>query len=225
MPPSDVASYELNRLATSALAERTAGPLATLTQCVRQAKADGASDADIMLAVAASGGEFDGLRVFCWVNGQLMKLIGAWGLVLLEALALLALLSKIVETSEQIWTWMQDKLGGILAIVTALGGIGALGFLGYALFSDEEKKKKDTSVTAITTSALKGAIIGLFPGMIQGALVGVAVEMGGMLGIGPGGKDAIHNDTEEDEGYDAETLEAVADYFEVPVNDIIQALP
>ena len=46
MPPSDVASYELNRLATSALAERTAGPLATLTQCVRQAKADGASDAE-----------------------------------------------------------------------------------------------------------------------------------------------------------------------------------
>lgn len=212
------------RQAPSAAGLEAIEQIAYLSEVCRVA---GVSDAELLGAIGKRRDTFDGLAVFCSVNSALMKLLTPWGLVLLEGAALIALVSKIIEYGDDVVAYVREKFGPILTIVSALAGIGGIGYLAYKWFFDSTKK--DASIMSLSAAAFKGFIIGMFPGPIQGALTLVAVELGGPLGVGTGGDvardgapDHLPGPSEGD--YDADTIQAVADAFGVPVNEVMDAI-
>jgi hypothetical protein len=213
-------------------------------QLALEARATGASDGDILRSLGCRLDGFDGLGVFCHVNGFLMKMLGSWVLVTVQIISLVALLNQVAKTTENLWDWLTKKLGGLLGIVAATAGVAGLGYLGYKMLL-RDKNEHDSSIAAISTSALKGFLIGLLPGPFQGALMAVAVEVGGVYGIGPGGAapstpTIVTRTAPAAEGgapplsggpskdgdgeLDADTIEAVADAMGVPSGQVFDMI-
>jgi hypothetical protein len=222
---------DMSNLALPAENSDTLESIALLSE---RAQLEGASDAAVLLALAKRRGDYDGLAIFCTLNGFLMRIFGAWVVVLLESVALICLLTKIASYGDDVFTWIKDKFGSVIAILTAIAGIGGLGVLGYSLWSNQKDETKHDMI-GITTSALKGFIIGMFPGPVAGALNAIAVEVGGTFGIGPGtaatpsmlerATAAVRSVLPgDDEGYDEATIAAVADAFETDVEDVLDMI-
>jgi hypothetical protein len=205
--------------------------LRQLSVLSRDAVENGSSHADVLLAVGDDLPDYDGLKVFCFVNGMMMRPFGAWPLVLLEAVAIVGLLVVVAKETDDLFEWLNKKFGGVVTLIAAVAGAGGLGLLGYRMLKGDERPKDAIS---LSTSALKGFIIGLFPGPFQSALMAVAVEQGGMFGIGPGGggggvistvKRAVGLDEEEPDGeedgeLDDATIGSMADAMGVSKDEV-----
>lgn len=223
--------------------------LSQISTLAAEAEAAGANHGDILMAVGKDLPNFNGLGVFCYANGMLIRLMGAWPLVLIEAVALIALFDFIARYTEDVLTWAKNKFGSVLTILAAISGTVGLGWLAFKWLTNDEKDGRQHSSAgtgAIATSALKGFIIGLFPGPIQGALMAVAIEVGGTLGIGQGGgapeptiierqplptgpafiapqpqmADADDDDPEDGVDLDEATVQRVADSLGVPTSQV-----
>jgi len=191
------------------------------------AKTSGMDDGDVLSALGKTRETMDPFGMFCEVHGALIKAFGSLFILILETVAVLVLIQRVIETSNDFFKWIKDNLGTVFTIAAIAGGAVALGPMLFSLFDRDEETSGQRGLR-LGGAAIKGFIIGLFPGPLQGALMAVAVEAGsGLYGVGPGGVAGPPVPTEEDGGveeYDIETLEAVADLFKVPVNDVISQL-